>query len=341
MFKGPERTKGRALAPLVSIIIPVYGTEAYVQRCLDTVLSEDLTDVEVLVVFDGPPDEGDSLKASLEAQNVRWVEHPENLGLFEARKTGAKAATGTHIWHVDSDDVIRSGAVSSIKKAINEHGCDILEFNALRSVNGRTQIVYTKGGRTATGRVDDLLDGQGFFFIWTKCYRRAFYLQHLMPVEMPLKLTVGEDVLANLILLEAAQSYQFINQKIYTYFEDDRADNTAADFSTRAAVRAFEHLSAIYTYVLARPAFNTRKEAVMMTFAANVFHSCIRKRFDLSLETDRARMQREFGEQNARFIFDLMSRLETIYRLNRDALVKRITVRELKQRFIKTFGSPR
>ncbi|MDR2337797.1 MAG: glycosyltransferase [Deltaproteobacteria bacterium] len=93
--------------PSISIIIPVYKTEKYLARCLDSVLAQTFSDFEIVCVNDGSPDNSAVILADYEQRDVRIkVVAQENQGLSVARNNGVLAAKGKYILYLDSDDVL-------------------------------------------------------------------------------------------------------------------------------------------------------------------------------------------------------------------------------------------
>ena len=93
--------------PLLSIIVPVYDVENYLQKCIDSILAQTFTDFELILVEDGSPDNCPALCDAAAAKDARVrVIHQKNGGLSAARNAGLDAARGAWIGFVDSDDYI-------------------------------------------------------------------------------------------------------------------------------------------------------------------------------------------------------------------------------------------
>lgn len=93
--------------PTISIIVPVYNVEAYLCRCIDSILAQTFTDFELILVDDGSPDNCSSICDEYAKKDSRIVVvHKENGGLSDARNTGLDIAKGEYIGFVDSDDFI-------------------------------------------------------------------------------------------------------------------------------------------------------------------------------------------------------------------------------------------
>ena len=92
----------------ISIVIPVYGTEQYLERCINSVIKQNYRNLEIIVVNDCSPGNAEEIinKYSKLDKRILYLKHEENRGLFQARITGAKKASGDYIAFLDSDDYI-------------------------------------------------------------------------------------------------------------------------------------------------------------------------------------------------------------------------------------------
>ena len=99
----------------LSIIIPVYNSEKYLRRCIDSVTKQDPADCQVILIDDGSTDDSyEFMKEEAEKYNYIDIIHQTNQGVSMARNAGLKKATGEWIYFLDSDDELVSGAVKRI-----------------------------------------------------------------------------------------------------------------------------------------------------------------------------------------------------------------------------------
>ena len=120
-------------APLVSIVLPVYGTEAYVGRAISCIRAQTFEDWELIVVDDCTPDGAADIarEAAERDARIRVVSHGTNLGLAEARNTGMAEARGTWLWMPDSDDYYDADLLERAVAAIEcvDDGPDLVMFD--------------------------------------------------------------------------------------------------------------------------------------------------------------------------------------------------------------------
>jgi CDP-glycerol glycerophosphotransferase len=121
--------------PELSIIIPVYDVEAYLPECLDSVLSQDFTDFEIVAINDGSPDASLEILRRYEKADARLrvIDFDRNHGLGAARNRGLDAATGRYVMFLDSDDSIVEGALSKAIGRARETDADVVLFGWTRN----------------------------------------------------------------------------------------------------------------------------------------------------------------------------------------------------------------
>ena len=112
--------------PELSIIVPIYNVEAYLPRCLDSILAQTFTDFELILVDDGSPDRCGEIMEEYAAQDGRIITvHQENLGVSAARNAGLRLAQGTYIGFVDPDDWIDPEMYVVLLAMMKETGSDL------------------------------------------------------------------------------------------------------------------------------------------------------------------------------------------------------------------------
>ncbi len=113
---------------LLSVVVPVYKVQGYLRQCLDSVLGEPFTDVQVVAVDDCSPDGSAGILAEYAAADPRVtvVSLTENVGLGHARNAGLEHATGEYVWFLDSDDWLEPGALGAVARRLRETSPEVL-----------------------------------------------------------------------------------------------------------------------------------------------------------------------------------------------------------------------
>lgn len=116
--------------PLVSIIVPIYKVEPYLRRCLDSIVNQTYTNLEIILVDDGSPDGCPMICDEYAAKDNRIVViHKDNGGLSDARNAGLDVCKGDYISFVDSDDWVEMDYVGTLFELLNKNNADISIIN--------------------------------------------------------------------------------------------------------------------------------------------------------------------------------------------------------------------
>ena len=114
--------------PLVSVIVPVYNVEPYLRQCLDSIINQTYTSLEIILVDDGATDDCGSICDAYAARDARIrVFHQQNQGLSDARNAGMDAATADYLMFVDADDWIDPAMAEKMLAIAVERGSDVVE----------------------------------------------------------------------------------------------------------------------------------------------------------------------------------------------------------------------
>lgn len=169
------------MAPLLSIICPFYGVEAYLADCLDSLRAQTLTDFEVIMVDDGSPDNCRAIAESVAAIDDRFtLLVQQNQGLGPARNTGVRHARGKYLAFVDSDDLVPPRGYELLVTTLERTGSDFAAGNARRfggelgprqSWTHRNAFAATRLG-THISEFSSLVEDR---MVWNKVYRRSFW----------------------------------------------------------------------------------------------------------------------------------------------------------------------
>ena len=131
------------MRPKVSIIVPIYNVEKYLDRCMQSLINQTLQDIEIIMVDDGSPDNCPRMCDEYTAKDKRIkVIHKKNAGLGMARNSGLEIATGEYVTFVDSDDFIDLKTCEIIYRKAVENDLDICYYE--RGIYNNERITYKK-----------------------------------------------------------------------------------------------------------------------------------------------------------------------------------------------------
>ena len=220
--EGRERKGGIVMMPTVTIIIPVYNAEASIHRCVDSVLGQEYTDFELLLVDDGSTDHSGKICDEYGKQDSRVrVLHKENTGVSDTRNLGLEHACGEFIQFLDSDDWITPDATGLMVRAARESGCDMVITDFYRVIGER---VSRKGDIEKDG-ILTLEEFAGFMMekpadfyygvLWNKLFRRALIEQYRLSMDKTISWC--EDFMFNLEYLRHTKSIYALRVPLYYY----------------------------------------------------------------------------------------------------------------------------
>ncbi|MGN0358876.1 MAG: glycosyltransferase family 2 protein [Blautia sp.] len=219
--------------PRISVIIPVYNVELYLRRCVDSVISQDYTDLEIILVDDGSSDNSGAICDEYANKDERIkVIHQANMGLHGARNTGMEAAFGEYISFIDSDDWIEAGTYTYMMKIVDSCHPDMIRFGFKKVLNGRIladkKMPYEAGmyeGEAIRTLQLDIISNENvldykktrILSSWSGLYRRGLIIKqdiHFMPVDEIL----NEDYFFVLQVSLAAKSI-YVSDKSFYYYD--------------------------------------------------------------------------------------------------------------------------
>ena len=207
-----------------SVIISFYNIEKYVNKCMDSVISQSFTDFEVIAVDDGSIDNtGKLLDQYAEIDSRIKVIHKENEGVNKARKTAANECVGDYIVIVDGDDWISIDYLEKIDRAITDKDIDVV-------ITGYVEAFEDKSIKIKPNRVNGIVgtitrdDMEKYLFpqlfstmpvLWAKAFRRDLYVQYQMKVDDSIKM--GEDSCIAFPCIINAKCISIVDDTLYYY----------------------------------------------------------------------------------------------------------------------------
>lgn len=209
--------------PKVSILVPIYGTELYIEKCARTLFEQTYNNIEFIFVNDCTRDNSvHVLKRVLEEyplrkSQTRIIEHKENKGLAGSRLTGLQNATGEYVWCVDSDDYVEKKSVEVLLPYMLDD-YDFISFNYFLN-DGKTTTKF----ESKELNVENLLTNRIPPSIW-KCVvkRDLYYNNGIWPV---VGINVSEDYLLTARLILLAQKKILLDKEFLYYYNVSNLDS--------------------------------------------------------------------------------------------------------------------
>lgn len=197
---------------LLTVIIPVYNSEAFISECLDSVFNQqiDKREYEVICIDDGSTDSSNAILTDYESKNQNLkVVHQNNLGVSAARNVGINLAMGKYIWFVDSDDYVVKDAFSALRIVLEEGIYDRVLFCSYN-----TLISYSDYSLNNNG-LSNLKSRVFKASVWSCVYLRKTIVNS--PVRFREGIIAGEDTLFNYELESYGISHKQLDTPLYVY----------------------------------------------------------------------------------------------------------------------------
>lgn len=203
--------------PLISIIVPIYNVEAYLPKCLDSILSQTYRNLEIILVDDASRDRCGILCEEYARRDPRiQVIHKEHAGLGYARNSGIAVSTGEYLMFVDSDDYLADTAVQALYDRLAAEGTDFAIGKNLRVFpNGRQDSSPCDWMEDTVLSVREVLRQREFpVTAWGKLYRRELF----DGIQYP-NLTCSEDTWVIPDLLSKCRNVSIVDSLVYYYYQ--------------------------------------------------------------------------------------------------------------------------
>lgn len=212
---------------LISIIVPVYKVEKYIDRCVESIINQTYKNIEIILVDDGSPDNCPKICDEWAKKDKRIrVIHKENRGVSSARNVGIDVAKGKYIGFVDSDDYIEKEMYEMLVRAINSDRkidlavCDIKDDN--NSVESNTEVFEIIDKKNVISAKFPLGG-----YVWNCIYKREIILKNLIKFDP--KITYGEDMIffVNYIKNIKSNDVAHVKKRLYNYSITESSINNA------------------------------------------------------------------------------------------------------------------
>ena len=203
--------------PLISVIVPVYNTEKYLPKCLDSIIAQTFTDIEIICVDDGSTDNSAEILKQYRAKDKRLkIITQKNNGLSAARNAALEKAKGKYVSFIDSDDFVADSFLKKLFTALNESKCRIsgCDFQKIKDEGGYIKNHNETGKKVYDNALEVLLNRHNFihFNVWNKLYTREI-IGDIRFIEG----VYFEDWIFNCCVFSKAEKFCWIDDKLYGY----------------------------------------------------------------------------------------------------------------------------
>lgn len=216
--------------PYLSIIVPIYNTEQYLEKCIESILDQTYTDYELILVDDGSTDNCLSICKHYAEQDSRiQVIHQKNRGVTSARKAGLNAACGEYISFIDSDDWMEPDFYSIFIDGCQRTQADIIiaagcqkEEDWDGGINEKIHM-NLRSGTYHQRKIKQILEKDRILpALWLKLFKRKLISKNIQLIDN--RVFIGEDMLCSYACMLDADSIVVQNNYLYHYVRNGSSD---------------------------------------------------------------------------------------------------------------------
>lgn len=252
--------------PLVSIVIPVYNSSHFLHRCINSVLLQDYSNIEIILIDDGSTDDSPEICDEFASQNKNIsVYHIPNSGASFARKKGIEVASGQLISFVDSDDYVAINYISAMYKAMEKYDT-LLSSCDVQILVGEKRLKNDYKANVCLLSEYDLMSRFFNYEFWG-LPGSLYKIESFYGIEFP-KPTLSEDyfIKAQMFLRNCKMAY--VSSPLYMYEKHDGSLS-----NTTLSVRAFEEFENVFQVYNMTLEKNTQYQSLALK---NVTETCIK-----------------------------------------------------------------
>lgn len=233
--------------PKISISIPVYNVGQYLERCLNSLVTQTIKDIEIIIVDDGSTDGSGIICDEYASRDPRIVIiHKENGGLATARQAALEVATGDYFCVCDADDWVEQDMYGLMYDTAERTKADIVSCDYYANYPDGRQIAhrYNQKLEDRNDLLDDVLKGTLPHMIWNKMIRRDLFARYNITWEKGINM--GEDFLITLKLLQFPVKMHHVPTCLYHY----RRVMGGASYTNNVSLSSFNQSLAIRKWVI-------------------------------------------------------------------------------------------
>lgn len=246
--------------PKLSVIVTVYNTENFLEKCLDSLFSQSYPNIEVVLVNDASKGNCKEIAEKYSNKNIKYVEHDKNKGLFIARVTGAENATGDYIAFLDSDDYVTKDFYRQLVENAIENNSDI--------VIGNTILEYDDGRRIVQNIFDiaipEKITGEeclkeyfaqeglcfAWYTIWNKIYSKKVWDQAMVQYRKQDKhLIMTEDIAFSSIVYYYVKVLTKVNCDGIFYCKHEKTSTDVRSYNKEKFYKNLNDLITAFSFV--------------------------------------------------------------------------------------------
>lgn len=228
----------------VSIVVPVYGVEKYIERCARSLFTQTFGDIEYIFVNDCTKDSSmqvlEFVMKDYPARNVRIINKEKNEGLPQARKTGVLASTGDFIMHIDSDDWVEHDIVEKLYARAMEEVADMVYCDWVEEYEDRS-VLFSQHPMSIENYYKSILGFKSFSYVWNRLTKRELY----DGIEFPIPYML-EDFVITSQLVSKAMKVSLVQEPLNHYSKMNTGQSMSQEKRKQNMVQKVRNLYSVW-----------------------------------------------------------------------------------------------
>ena len=260
----------------VSIIVPVYNVEKYIEKCLKSLISQSDKNIEIILIDDGSKDNSGKICDTYKRKDSRIkVIHKENAGVSEARNLGIQKATGRYLCFVDADDFVMNDYIEYMHQLIVKESSDIAVctkmFSNFNEEQSSDEMIEVLDGENAIIRI---LNYRMPIGVYSRIFKKDLIKDN--GIKFLKDIYMGEGFNFNVACFQKAKKVIISNYKVY-YYRRDNTTSATSDFSIKKCENSLYAMKVMNNNLLIRTnrVINSWKYAVWRTYSDAFDYMCL------------------------------------------------------------------
>lgn len=279
--------------PKVSVIVPVYNSEKYVSACIESIIAQNYSDWELILVDDGSLDKSGQICDRYASHNTKIrVIHLTNSGVSVARNTGIHEAKGDFLVFLDSDDRLNPETLGFCALYSTEY--DYIRYSMIKQYANNSHTVHIKETIDKLTYVEELVGRNTILGVCAGCYKRELFT--INNISFNPSITNGEDWIVSVQLAMVAKKIMIVDRPFYIYNLENE-DSCTSNYSLKKELdkaSALHQIQELVGQTIKRNLINTSRIRLMLQgLSACLLHNC---KNDNSFRIEAAAITEAYGE---------------------------------------------
>jgi len=329
------------MSPKISIVVPIYNAQKTIERCIDSILNQDFSDFELLLIDDGSKDDsGKICDAYAKKDNRVRVIHKENSGVSASRNLALREAKGEYLQFLDADDWITPNATRLLAESLEQNHCDMVIADFYRVIGERLShkgSIDEDGVLSREEFANFMMENPADFYygvLWNKLYKRSIIEKNQLCMNP--KISWCEDFMFNLEYIRHCENIFVLQVPIYYYVKTKGSlvsQSMSLTKTIKTKMMVFEYYTEFYKQVLSEEEYE-KKRLQIYSYLTDVASDEIVPPTLLSnskkLGQERSLANAALGDENHYFAEDYRNRKLMAYYIEPVAIKYELTLEEAR-----------